>query len=630
MILSTSYHKIKPSTSWITFIFSLRVTLFILSIPLSANNLKIIIEWSLSRINTCNLILPIILDPIGLVFTSTVTFITANILIFSKFYINNNLHMSRFTHLVIIFVISINLLILSPNIISIIIGWDGLGISRFLLVIYFHNPKSLKSGLITALTNRIGDTFILFTIALLISQGQWHILATWANQTYLILFIILAAITKTAQIPFSAWLPEAIAAPTPVSALVHSSTLVTAGVFLLIRFRELLLRNPSASQFLAIAAILTRFQASSWAIVNNDPKKVVALSTIRQLGLIIATVRIGAPYLAFLHLITHAIFKSLLFVCIGYAIDFKNHQQNFFGMETKYSNPLVTVGILCSLTSINAFPTIAGYYSKDLILEYFMLENETIPLGTLLLLGTSANTAIYSVRIWRATVIAFNPWAWKKTQPASTLKRYKIIAPPVFILSLGAITSGSLIQWLTLPYLHTFPTSQLLHFIPLMITLTGATFALSICTSLKTNWNPFNTLKKIYLIHFATCEDKNPTKFFLSDAPYSLYDKTTWPFKPGSKSTTTPFIVAYNRYLSRTLGGMSITPNIVAQYSLLTANLIVTNLENGWLQFYGPSKTLSSLIEKRTKTLPNITTQLIQFSITPLIILALIIILLIK
>lgn len=178
----------------------------------------------------------IFVDKWGLVFSLTVRFISMNVLFFSKSYIEGEIYNGRFIGLMFLFILRINILIFFPNIIFLILGWDGLGVVSFLLVIHYQSSSSLAAGYITVLTNRIGDVLILIRIPLFLSRGGFMSRGNLTNVEVFGLMIMFAGITKRAQIPFSSWLPAAIAAPTPISALVHSSTLVTAGVYLIFRF----------------------------------------------------------------------------------------------------------------------------------------------------------------------------------------------------------------------------------------------------------------------------------------------------------------------------------------------------------------------------------------------------------
>lgn len=207
--------------------------------------------------------------------------------------------------------------------------------------------------------------------------------------------VILAAITKRAQMPFSAWLPAAIAAPTPVSALVHSSTLVTAGVYLLIRFNYLM----GVNNFLFYVGVFTIFISGLGANLEIDLKKIIALSTLSQLGLIIVTLRLGFYELSFFHLMTHAIFKSLLFLCAGSFIHSMGDTQDIRSMGGLIiSSPLVSIYFIVSSMALCGFPFLSGFYSKDIILEMYFMGHINIFMFLFILLSTIF-TLSYSVRL---------------------------------------------------------------------------------------------------------------------------------------------------------------------------------------------------------------------------------------
>lgn len=211
-----------------------------------------------------------------------------------------------------------------------------------------------------------------------------------------IMFLVgLAAITKSAQIPFSAWLPAAIAAPTPVSALVHSSTLVTAGVYLLIRFNEVI----SSSKTLFFIRLLTMLLSGLGACLEQDAKKIVALSTLSQLGVIIFSLSVGLWEIAFFHLLSHALFKSLLFICMGIYIHGRVNQQDLRGIGFQYTSiPVVSRYFLVSSLSLSGFPFLSGFYSKDSVVELFQASFIGVLSYSLLLLCI-LRTVIYRVRL---------------------------------------------------------------------------------------------------------------------------------------------------------------------------------------------------------------------------------------
>ena len=218
--------------------------------------------------------LPILIDKVRLVFSLTVITISFRVILFRVRYMSGDQTLTYFIYIVIAFVFSINMLIYIPHLIILLLGWDGLGLTSYLLVIYYNNDRSLAAGIVTALRNRIGDSLLIVAIAWGYLSGHWLFsLIPYKITWVLMLCIIVASITKSAQIPFSAWLPAAMAAPTPVSSLVHSSTLVTAGVYLLIRFYPSLCTYPQFHYFIFYSGTLTCLMARLSAIYENDLKK---------------------------------------------------------------------------------------------------------------------------------------------------------------------------------------------------------------------------------------------------------------------------------------------------------------------------------------------------------------------
>lgn len=214
----------------------------------------------------------------------------------------------------------------------------------------------------------------------------------------LALALVIASFTKRAQIPFSAWLPAAIAAPTPVSALVHSSTLVTAGVYLLFRFRALLYGHGLEAFFIGVG-LLTMLMAGISAIYETDIKKIVALSTLRQLGLMVSTLGAGISQLAFLHLLSHAYFKAMLFMAVGNMIHCSNSFQDIrVAGNLAGAMPLRASFFNLANLSLCGFPFLTGFYSKDLILERVLLL-PCAPLVALIFFVATLLTAAYSARL---------------------------------------------------------------------------------------------------------------------------------------------------------------------------------------------------------------------------------------
>lgn len=356
--------------------------------------------------------------------------------------------------------------------ITLLLGWDGLGLVRFILVIYYQNPKSLGAGIITALTNRIGDVILLLSIGWALNQNHWSYTSIWSTpfDQALIIAIIIAAITKRAQMPFSRWLPAAIAAPTPVSALVHSSTLVTAGVFLLVRFYYFISRLPWFQETLLIIACLTMFMAGASAITECDLKKIIALSTLSQLGVIMASLGLGLVDLTLFHLLTHALFKALLFVCAGNLIHLHHHSQDLRTIGNLSSQMPLTISCLfIANMALCGSPFLAGFYSKDLILE-LSLFNPTNIIAIAIFLAATGITAAYSLRLSLSAL-----WAPINRQPLHPVSDSDPdISFPILLLTLGAISAGALINWVFLPPSLDPILPSHLKLAPLIVTFIGA------------------------------------------------------------------------------------------------------------------------------------------------------------
>ena len=424
---------------------------------------------------SCNIVFTIIFDWISTIFLRFVTFISAMVLFYSGEYMAGDKRVNRFIYLVLLFVFSIGALIFRPNIIRILLGWDGLGLVSYALVIYYQNEKSANAGMLTVLSNRVGDVAILLRIALMFILGGWNfsIYVFNLDDNHLLLksLVILAAITKRAQIPFSAWLPAAMAAPTPVSALVHSSTLVTAGVYLLIRFRPAL--NCSKIQpALLIVSSLTIFMAGLGANFEYDLKKIIALSTLRQLGVIIRILALGFPALAFFHLLAHALFKALLFMCAGVVIhNVKDYQdiRSIGGLALFI--PLTCICINLANLALCGRPFLAGFYSKDLILEVAFIRRINI-VAFLLYVFATGLTVCYTFRlIYIRLTGVFNLGKFYSVGDEATL-----ITTPILGLRIGAIIGGRFLSWLIFPEPYIICLTFIFKILALAVRVLGALF----------------------------------------------------------------------------------------------------------------------------------------------------------
>nr|YP_010586037.1 NADH dehydrogenase subunit 5 [Apatidelia acuminata]UZZ43773.1 NADH dehydrogenase subunit 5 [Apatidelia acuminata] len=438
------------------------------------NDLVVFLEYKFFCLNSADLVMVLLFDWKSVIFMSTVMLISSMVIFYSESYMGKDLNKNRFLYLVILFVLSMILMIISPNMISILLGWDGLGLISYCLVIYYQNIKSFNAGMLTILSNRIGDVAILLAIAWMLNYGGWnfYLYLNYVNKNFLMFMIgglvILAAATKSAQIPFCAWLPAAMAAPTPVSALVHSSTLVTAGVYLLIRFSPLL-ENTYLFKGLMLLGLMTMFISGLGANFEYDLKKIIALSTLSQLGLMMCILGAGFSNLAFFHLLMHAFFKSMLFLCAGILIHSFNDMQDirFMGNMVKIM-PLTCMFFNVSNMALCGLPFLAGFYSKDLILEIYLLSNLNILSFFICYLSTGL-TVSYSIRIFYWSFFSeLNYISLINTHDEDWL-----MMKSMMILYLLSIIGGSLMTWLINPFVLLIYLPSYLKFMVLFVILGG-------------------------------------------------------------------------------------------------------------------------------------------------------------
>nr|VFU78886.1 NADH dehydrogenase subunit 5 [Proasellus coxalis] len=425
-------------------------------------------------LNSTEILLTFYFDGAGLMFLSFVLMVSSAVLLFSGSYMRDDFFAFRFTLLVLLFVMSMGLLITSLNMVSILLGWDGLGVVSYILVVYYQNEKSNAAGMITALTNRLGDAAILLSIALLVDSGSWNFMFNGKDLLpgdlwFVGGLVVAASITKSAQMPFSAWLPAAMAAPTPVSALVHSSTLVTAGVYLMIRF-DPLLQSSGVMWALSLTAFLTTFMASASTMGECDLKKIVALSTLSQLGVMVMTLSLGLPHLALFHLLAHATFKALLFMCSGKIIHSLGDTQDIRSMGGLL-NSLPVTGAFFNLANMAlcGFPFLAGFYSKDLLVEAALGGDMNMVFICLLCLMVGLSSA-YSVRL--AMLAVLNHPSLPSVSNIS--EEDKLISGAYTMLGSLAVSSGALLSWVLLPTPTLITLPPALKLAALGLTLVGA------------------------------------------------------------------------------------------------------------------------------------------------------------
>nr|UOU85169.1 NADH dehydrogenase subunit 5 [Sargus flavipes] len=437
-------------------------------------NYSFFIEWEVISLNSTGIYMTFLWDWMSLLFMSFVLLISSMVIYYSKEYMAEDYNINRFIMLVLMFVLSMMLLIISPNLISILLGWDGLGLVSYCLVIYFQNVKSYSAGMLTALSNRIGDVALLLAIAWMLNYGSWNYIfyleLMKADYEMMIIgaLVVLAAMTKSAQIPFSSWLPAAMAAPTPVSALVHSSTLVTAGVYLLIRF-NILIEGTIMATVLLLLACLTMFMSGLGANFEFDLKKIIALSTLSQLGLMMSILSMGFPKLAFFHLLTHALFKALLFMCAGAIIhNMSNSQDIRFMGNLVMHMPLTVTCLSVANLALCGMPFLAGFYSKDMILEMVSMSYVNFFIFFLFFFSTGL-TVCYSFRlIYYSLTGELNCSSMHYLSDEGWVMLRGMLS-----LMMMSVTGGSMLNWLIFPTPGVIVLPYLLKLLTLFVCIMG-------------------------------------------------------------------------------------------------------------------------------------------------------------
>lgn len=399
------------ATAMVAVSFGLAAAVFSTQLHATEAAIVKVLDWI--HVGSFQVDISFIVDPLSSLYILFITGVGSLIHLYSIGYMHEDEGFNRFMSYLNLFVFFMLLLVLGDNLLMLFVGWEGVGVCSFMLIGFWYKDHANNDAAKKAFViNRVGDLGLLLAMTIIFIQcgslnyndlivGSSGIAALGGLTTLVGILLFIGAMGKSAQFPLHTWLPDAMAGPTPVSALIHAATMVTAGIYLVARFSDLYAMSEVASQVITWAGVITALMGASIALTQNDIKKVLAYSTVSQLGFMFTALGMGAYSIAVFHVVTHAFFKALLFLGSGSVIHAMGGEQDIRRMGGLKKHMTITYWtfLIGTIAIAGIFP-FAGFFSKDQILAHAM-ENNTVVFGLLML--AAAGTAFYMFRMFYLT-----------------------------------------------------------------------------------------------------------------------------------------------------------------------------------------------------------------------------------